>query len=1395
MKIAWSLALFTLSWASGCAQLRFATVRGDTRDADVMQAISFPANLILISLSGRTDPWKQSTKTKSMHSLQSSWSSMGLLDGSLEISCDHGTLHIDPEVEKSLVETTFSCVDNAEGPLQQRAIGVYTTAQEAQQILASLIYQPDANYHATWDGVTDPFCSRVEDGNEIIYMQLRPAGDEFFIASCSVVASHETSFYPSPAVSVHEKKISISSVNDPPSIDRTAGSTLAVHAAGSCVGLTGFQLNDVEAMENDPSALTPILTLQLDVKNGSLRVNRRTALHHGVRMVGGAGSDTGNVALAWTLPDLVDSFLVLNGGISDLNSLLPAIEYCSSSDNNAASSDTLRVTLSDNGFCGGAAKQNLSASLSVAVHILPIVYLGSLVATGENVTLTSLSAKVNVQYLPGEADEMDCTIELQHDDRMLLAVDDQLNLLLLEKDAPTAATQIFRQDLSIPAKALIITFEGNATAYGHQTSSFKMIRNVCGVADSCHAVKSSLLHEDSSDVEIVAAAQTLATDEENIAGLQVARYPVSREWLIWDVPEALFHDLEISTRFQISMRKTGRHLHLQGKREQIAALLNTLQIYSLAGDAWGYNRLNITMGAVGVDAARPQDELSIQLDVFAVPAYENIEMAYCVDLVVGERRESPLDAISLNYPPTYAASATLKWGIRTTFGTIWWDPGSISPAVVGRQISRTEFEFRGNLKDLNAAIASIRIDESAVQEDKSLFGSFYEDQIFELLALPRTKATSTQTLTTSLVEGAIDGVFSLGVRLPGRNYPGLGLNITNGKCVSDPIKASDDVKTMATKLTHMPCTVAPVTLGNVSRHEIQSIRVAALYPAKIDELEGTFEVTFQGKSSDPISVAASSDMLKLGILQVVVDGQDVGISRHELPGENAFEWQITFGVIDDIEGVFGIVDDGVSAPFGVSVVVIQEGLGPNSLRLSTFFPGLLLSVQDLKSADTRSLALELSFSNASEDLPVMSVVASTLASTQTAEPVAVTVRESTATITSGLPAVFQLRVQGQVTSPLYISAKADTIEKALRKLGIEKLAVSVERRSSPSVLGRFDYVVVMSAPTVLALELAAGEDAPLSTAFFRSSLSNPGIEKLVAFDSISMSLVTLDNLTPIASGALRARISMWEQKLGIVLPAPYLRVVSNHSLMIDTIGFHGYAHEVKLTVFCAKGTIGLLPNLPQPGDPIVSQPVLELAGPLSALEASFERNRLVYSPNNGASGHDELIFRLESIADQATETMPIEIFSPARPPRMALPIEPIIVFKHTYADIEGVVISLDPADGLKQSSSSRPVGVHITAQSGHLELTSDVDSDDSQSKSELRLEGATESVNAILKGLRYRALAPSVPAYDHIVFLTYLVGGSDTSSASDTSTLSVKIVERPLAIKILVNSSSIGTSS
>ncbi|RLN92907.1 hypothetical protein BBJ28_00006860 [Nothophytophthora sp. Chile5] len=1321
MKIAWSLALFALSWASGCAQLRFAT-----------------------------------------------------------ISCDHGTLHIDPEVEESLVETTFSCVDSVGGPLQQRAIGVYTTAQEAQQILASLIYQPDANYHAT------------------------PAGDEFFGAlqlsqtSCSAVTPHETSLYPSPAVSVHEKKISISSVNDAPSIDRTSGSTLAVHAAGSCVGLTGFQLSDVEAMamENDPSALTPILTLQLGIENGSLRVNRRTALHHGVRMVGGAGSNTGDVALAWTLPDLVDSSLVLNGGISGLNSLLPAIEYCSSSNSNVASSDALRVTLSDNGFCGGAAKQSLSASLSVAVRILPIADLGSLAATGENVTLTSLSAEVNVQYLPGEVDEMDCTIELQHDDRMLLAVDDQLNLLLVGRDAPTAATQIFRRDLSTPAKALIVTFEDNATAYSHQTSSFKMVRNVCGVADSCHARESSLLHEDSSDMEVVAAARTLAADEENVAELQVTRYPASREWLIWNVPETLFHGLEISTRFQISMRKAGQRLHLRGKREQIAALLNTLRIYSLAGDAWGYNRLSITMGAVGAAAARPQDELSIQLDVFAVPTYENIEMTYCVDLVVGESREASLGAISLNYPLTYAASATLKWGIRTTFGTIWWDPGSISPAVVGRQISRTEFEFRGNLEDLNAAIASIRIDENAVQEDKSLFDSFYEDQVFELLALPHAKATSTQTLTTSLADGAISGVFSLGAELPGRNYPGLGLNITNGKCVSDPIKSSDDVETMATKLTHMPCTVVPAgALGDISRHEIQSIRVAALYPAKIDELEGTFQVTFQGKSSDPISVAASSDMLKLGILQVVVDGQDVGVSRHELSGGNAFEWQITFGAIDDIEEVFGIIDDGLSAPFEVSVAVIQDGLGPNSLRLNTFFPGLLLSVQELKSADTGSLVLDFSFSNTAEDLPVMSVVASTLASTQTAEPVAVAVRESTATVSSGLPAVFQLRVQGQVTSPLYLSAKADTVERALRQLGIEKLAVTVERRPSPSVLGRFDYVVVMSAPTVLALELVAGVDAPLSTAFFRASFINPGVENLVAFDNISMSLTTLDNLTLIASGALRARTSMREHKLGIGLPASYLRVVSNQSLMIGTIGFHGYAHEVKLTVSCAKGTIGLLPNLPRPGDPIVPQPVLELTGPLSALEASFERSRLVYSPNDGASGHDELVFRLESIADQATESIPIEISSPASPPRMALPLEPIIVFKHTYADINGVVISLDPGDSSQQASRSRAVGVHITAQSGHLELTSDVDSDDSQSKSELRLEGATENVNAILKGLRYRALTPSVPADDHIVFSTYLVGGSDASSAPDTSTLSVKIIERPLAIGILVNSSSIGDSS
>ncbi|KAL4140209.1 hypothetical protein PRNP1_015279 [Phytophthora ramorum] len=418
MKIAWLLA-WGLSWGHAVALLRFATDE---------------------SLDEILEDERHTLRAVRLESSPATWSQEYF---QLLISCDHGTLQLAREVEKRLKDTTFWCVGSDQ---LKRSIGVFTTAQEAQQILSAIVYQPDANYHSSWYGVTDPLC--VTGGHEAVRMQLSPVTTDIPQTSqngCVVVDLDDRVL---ETGSTHEKKISVASVNDAPTVERESGATLSVHSGGSCLGLSGFKLGDAEAVavESDPTALVPILKLELHVKVGKLRVNRRSALQNAIHVVGDAGKNTGDATLAWTLPDLADNSLVMKGAISDLDDFLPAVEYCSSPNPNVVAADKLRVTLSDNGFCGGAIKASLSTTLEVPVNILPVVDLGELLFTSNNITLVTHSAQTALQYTPGINDEVDCALELKYNDGMLLGIDYQPGTLYRKTDLLSLGTSRARAE-------------------------------------------------------------------------------------------------------------------------------------------------------------------------------------------------------------------------------------------------------------------------------------------------------------------------------------------------------------------------------------------------------------------------------------------------------------------------------------------------------------------------------------------------------------------------------------------------------------------------------------------------------------------------------------------------------------------------------------------------------------------------------------------------------------------------------------------------------------------------------------------------------------------------------------------------------------------------------------
>ncbi|KAJ8558932.1 hypothetical protein ON010_g8517 [Phytophthora cinnamomi] len=116
---------------------------------------------------------------------------------------------------------------------------------EAQQILSSIVYQPDANYDSgMWD---DPMCITQRGGNEIIRMQLLPVIVDAPSPSkgmCVAADMADDLTFEAEGGSTHEKKISVVSVNDPPKTERERRSNVPVLSRRSCVGLTTSEQED-----------------------------------------------------------------------------------------------------------------------------------------------------------------------------------------------------------------------------------------------------------------------------------------------------------------------------------------------------------------------------------------------------------------------------------------------------------------------------------------------------------------------------------------------------------------------------------------------------------------------------------------------------------------------------------------------------------------------------------------------------------------------------------------------------------------------------------------------------------------------------------------------------------------------------------------------------------------------------------------------------------------------------------------------------------------------------------------------------------------------------------------------------------------------------------------------
>lgn len=279
-------------------------------------------------------------------------------------------------------------------------------------------------------------------------------------------------------------------------------------------------------------------------------------------------------------------------------------------------------------------------------------------------------------------------------------------------------------------------------------------------------------------------------------------------------------------------------------------------------------------------------------------------------------------------------------------------------------------------------------------------------------------------------------------------------------------------------------------------------------------------------------------------------------------------------------------------------------------------------------------------------------------------------------------------------------------------------------------------------------------------------------------DTISQSLPQLGDSNLIAAGNIRTQVS---QKLLIQLPTSYLRVWFNQSLVIEGIGFQGYtSNGITFTASCSKGTIQLLPksSIKPVADVLkISRSMLQISGQYSTLKDTLKNNYFTYAPSVSSRGFDRLELRIESLEDQATEVLPIEIEAPPKPPSLVLPMTPVNVTANETTTIKGVTMFIEQEDGLQQIPHA--YGIRIKAQHGQLGLVADVSGRSLGRTAEVQFESGIENINAALEELQYRAPAASVLTEDLLVFLMYSIETISGQVSPEVSTeLVIRVVEQ-----------------
>lgn len=1229
--------------------------------------------------------------------------------------------------------------------------------------------------------------------------------------TCSAQSDVES--FPSTGASFHERRLSVKAVNDAPTITLLSTGPLTVDN-GSCAFLSEMVFDDIDEFAMQGSSEMPMMTVQLKTTNGSLQLNQRTALDYNVRIRDQPMNTHQPVLL------FANTSAVLDGSLSDLNGYLTTIQYCAFAGQNRsaikpilAQNDVLVVELSDNGFCGETDSTSLSTTATLSIEIISVVGLGQVSVSADPVTLVNHSVPLNLQYMPGNVAQLDVDLQFDHDDGTLIGIDGQFGPLLDHESAsrsvyvPYQLTLDRLRDSEDCGLAIWTTENTNALL------SFKLSRSVCRRVDDCRLLQSPDLSFRSTDEMIMQSAKGLALDSESTDHVNVLRFDSSGNYLhIVNLPRSFVLDVQILTQAEgIAWQVLCPHIHLQGTADQIGLGLKNATLYTLGGPR-RINRLSVSVQSTQDEASDAEISIAVNVDIQA--NYEQIHFTMPRDIVLDNEHVKWLSSVSISdsssrwTDPKYDCNdcrvpTRAFWlSIETDHAQVRVGVHLSAMATRVRSFGRA-LDLQGkSVSDFNDVMKSVYIDANPLLRDPSKLTLYIKNQTFHVRAMTQ-KTTSVQVLntSTSVADGAV-GTVQFSLTLPTGYYDILKARASQVICTSISIDVTGTTDAIADQITTMPCS-PPFDTSMLFRREIQAIRVEALDPFIFNELSGSFEIMFNGQTTNSIPIGSSSAALKQ-ILSSVIADPAIEVSSLALNGEKAFEWLVTFGEMKDQQNQLqGIVSANGMPSFSVTTSIVQQGFGASNILLNRFIPGLAISVRALTAQEAPSYALVFSFLNVSRDFPILVVSDNSLLSATTNDALDVDVYSVNQEKSANND--FQLRINQNTTALIAANASGLELERAIFALGIRHLSLSVQRHALNGGENLFEWIIVASYPTVLDIAILRTKQQERATLQYEVSCQDHGIEVLAAFDTVQFSLSLSDANTTLAKGSVPVRIEKRiERGATMDFGFSYFAVRQNESVEFGDMIVRGMERNLTLVISALQGLVSLIPrrslNSLNSQIPIrAAQSMAVLEGSAAEINDALQFHRLIYSSNPDAFGFDRVVFALNWRDDEMNTSIPIQIIASVIAPALQIPAETIHVFQDEEILIPGLKL-IEKA--LVSTTNDLPyfvpeikiVRVQIQSMNGGvlalnqaMQTFFSYSEKQRQWKNALELSGSFDQVNLALTGVRYNATTLDNDLdFDWLQFST-LVLDNETWSIPKKYRLNITIAARPIEVQILMN--------